>query len=292
MQGPVRDLYPAADLLVKNSESIEPNMQKLFFCLLLASNLVMAADSSGGKDLPALPRFPHAEIVAYSSSADAERIYPQSSIRRISNQLRVEQSIEVTGQLTALTYQLPSGRSSAEAFTAARKALLAEGAEPLFWCEGRDCGSSSQWANAIFDNSRLYGPDDQQAYLLVRLAAPQHNSLIALYGITRGNRRAYLHVEQLAASSSIAEVLPTPATLLRELQSSAVLRLPDLPEVPQARWVEVLARALKLDSTLPVVISGTSAAAWREALLAQGLKGNRLQLGDSDAAGLQLEIRR
>ena len=267
-------------------------MPKLFFLLLLASNLAMAADTPGSQDLQALPRFPHAEIVTYNTSADAERTYPQSSIRRISNQLRIEQPVDVAGQLTALTYQLPFGRSSAEAFTAARKALLASGAEPLFWCEGRDCGSSSQWANSIFDNSRLYGPDDQQAYLLVRLAAPQQNSLIALYGITRGNRRAYLHVEQLDASNSIAELLPSPATLLRELQSSDVLRLSALPAAPDARWVEVLARALKLNSTLPVIISGASAPAWREALLAQGIKQSRLQLGDNDSAGLQLEVRR
>jgi hypothetical protein len=267
-------------------------MNKLFVFLLLCSNLVLAADLPGSQDLPALPRFPHAQIVSYASNSDAERTYPQSSIRRISNQLRIEQPVEVSGQLTALTYQLPAGRAAAEAFSAARKALLAEGAEPLYWCEGRDCGSSSQWANAIFGNAQLYGPDDQQAYLLVRLAQPRHNSLLALYGITRGNRRAYLHVEQLDSSSSLAELLPTPATLLRELKSSAVLRLPGLPPVPQSRWVEVLARTLKLDSTLPVILSGAGAPAWRDALLAQGISDRRLLLGDADAAELQLEIGR
>ena len=265
-------------------------MPKLILFLLLASNLAMAADTDGSQDLPALPRFPHAVIVNHASTAEAERIYPQSSIRRISNQLRIEKPIEVTGQLTALTYQLPSGRKASEAFAAARKALLAEGAEPLFWCEGRDCGSSSLWANAIFDNARLYGPDDQQAYLLVRLAAPQNNNLIALYGITRGNRRAYLHVEQLQASRSIADLLPTPATLLRELQSSNLLRLPGLPAEPEERWVEVLAQTFRLNSTLPITISGANAAAWREALLDKGIKPARLQLGAGTAAGLLLEI--
>ncbi len=266
-------------------------MRKLILCMLFISNLALAADPSGSQDLPALPRFEHAQIVTYTTAADAERVYPQSSIRRISNQLRIEQPVAVAGQLTALTYQLPDGHSSNEAFTAARKALLVQGAEPLFWCEGRDCGSSSLWANAVFGNAQLYGPDDQQAYLLVRLAEPDQNSLIALYGITRGNRRAYLHVEQLDASSSIADLLPTPATLLRELNSSAVLRLPGLPDMPETRWVEVLARTLKLDSTLPVTISGRSAAAWRDALLVQGIQERRLQLGSDDSAGLQFEIR-
>lgn len=267
-------------------------MPKLIFLLLLVSNLALAAEPAGSGDLPALPRFPHAVIIAFASTAEAERSYPQSPIRRINNQLRMQQAVEVTGQLSALTYQLPAGRTSAEAFSAARKALLAEGAEPLFWCEGRDCGSSSVWANTVFENPRLFGPEDQQAYLLVRLAAPQNNSLIAIYGITRGNRRAYLHVEQLDASNSIADVLPTPATLLRELRSSQVLRLPGLPAEPTTGWVDVLARALQLDSTLPVVISGAYAPAWREALLARGLRTSRLLAETTDAAGLQLEIRR
>lgn len=96
------------------------------------------------------------------------------------------------GELTALTYRLPPEHSSQEAFAAARTALLKADATPLFWCERRDCGSSSLLANAVFGNAKLYGPDEQQAYLLVRLAAPQENSLVAVYSITRGNRRAYL----------------------------------------------------------------------------------------------------
>jgi hypothetical protein len=193
--------------------------------------------------------------------------------------------------LTALTYQLPRERTAREAFTEARKALLGNGAQPLFWCEGRECGSSSQWANAIFGNARLYGPDDQQDFLLVRLAEPASQSLVALYGITRGNRRAYLHVEQLDASSSIADLLPNPATLLRVLKSTSLLRLPGLPTEPDQRWVEVLVRAFKLDTTLPLTISGPGAEQWRTALLQRGLRENRLFLGESTREGLQFDIR-
>ncbi len=82
-------------------------------------------------------------------------------------------------------------------------------ATPLFWCERRDCGSSSLLANAVFGNAKLYGPDEQQAYLLVRLAAPQENSLVAVYSITRGNRRAYLQAEELKADAPLAELLPS-----------------------------------------------------------------------------------
>ena len=265
---------------------------RVFLLLLLLINLpVMADDIPGSRDLPSVPRFAHAQIISFASQADAERVYPLSPLHRVSNQLRIDQSVEVAGQLTALTYELPGGRTAREAFTEARKRLLGNGAQALFWCEGRECGSSSQWANAIFGNPRLYGPDDQQDYLLVRLAEPSSETLIAVYGITRGNRRAYLHVEQLDARDSIADLLPNPATLLRVLKNSSLLRLPGLPVAPDTRWVEVLVRAFKLDSTLPLVISGPGAEQWRTALLQSGLKESRLFLGITRAADLQFEIR-
>ncbi|WP_411861045.1 DUF4892 domain-containing protein [Pseudomonas sp. PDM13] len=261
--------------------------------LLLAASLqvaaVHAADLPDSHDLSALPRFPHAEIVDFKEAADQERIYPQGSIRRISNQLRFEQKIDAQGRQTSVTYLLPSGHSSGEAFDGARTALLDKGAVPLYWCQGRDCGSSSLWANSVFGNARLYGPDEQQAYLLVRLAEPQQDSLLALYAITRGNRRAYLHAEQLDAAAPLGEILPTPATLMRELKTSGELHLTGLPAAPTPAWATLLARSLNLDSTLRASLSGEGAEAWRQALVEQGVRAARLELGDAANDGLHLE---
>lgn len=44
---------------------------------------------------------------------------------------------------------------------------------------------------------------------MLRRAAPDDNQLVALYGINRGNRKAYLHVEQMQASADLGELLPT-----------------------------------------------------------------------------------
>ncbi|MGS8551679.1 DUF4892 domain-containing protein, partial [Salmonella enterica] len=86
------------------------------------------------------------------------------------------------GQATAITYELPAEHTSSAAFTATREALQQQGAQLLFWCQARDCGESSLWANEVFGNAKLVGADGQQEYLLLRLAAPQDNSLVALYG--------------------------------------------------------------------------------------------------------------
>jgi hypothetical protein len=168
-----------------------------------------------------------AQIVDYRPAEEKERIYPMGAIRKISGQLRYEGQAIARGQATAITYELPAEHTSSDAFTATREALQQKGAQLLFWCQARDCGESSLWANESFGNAKLVGADSQQEYLLLRWPTAG-NTLVALYSITRGNRRAYLHVEQLDASAPLGELLPTSATLLRELKSTGELDFPAL----------------------------------------------------------------
>ncbi len=260
------------------------------FCASLLSTAVMAADAPGSRDLPIVPRLTDAEIVDYRPVTELERIYPMGSIRKISGQLRFDGQVSARGSVTGITYQLPAERTSAEAFTAAREALQAQDAELLFWCQARDCGESSLWANEVFGNAKLYGADEQQAYLLLRLAEPQSDTLVALYGITRGNRRAYLHVEQFDASAPLGELMPTSATLLRQLKSTGKLTLPRLSGAPSAEWVTLLSRGLNLDSSLRATISGPDREAWREALVAKGVRAARLEAGSDAGKGLLIEV--
>ncbi|MGX5219595.1 DUF4892 domain-containing protein [Pseudomonas segetis] len=249
------------------------------------------ADVPGSKDLSVMPRFTGSQIVDYSEQAEQERIYPQGSIRRISGRLRYENEIQLKGDLTAITYRLPDTHSSDQVFNSTREALLAKNAQMLYWCKGRDCGGSSLWANSVFSKSILYGPDDQQAFALFRLAEPQQDSVLALYSITRGNRRAYLHAELLASDSALGDILPTPATLLRQLRTTGVLNLSNQQE-PTPAWVEVLSRALNSDSTMRVSLAGNNAESWREALVAQRVRSSRLELGNADVGGLQVNVLR
>ncbi|WP_437880583.1 DUF4892 domain-containing protein [Pseudomonas sp. LRF_L74] len=264
-------------------------MRSFVFYSLLALAVSAFAESSGSLD--ALPAPERSTLSDSREVPNLERRYPQSSIQRISGQVRMDASVLVAGHLRALTYRLAEEHSPVDVAHAARKRLQEQGAQLLYWCEGRDCGASNLWANAVFDNATLYGPEERQVYLLLRLAPPNQDSLLALYGITRGNRRSYLHAEQLDAKAPLTDVLPTAATLLRQLRDEGELALPHLPAQPEARWVELLAKVFSLDSTLRVSLSGNAASAWRSALLEQNLRDNRLQLGEGDAAGLVL-IRR
>jgi hypothetical protein len=249
-----------------------------------------AADIPGSQDLPNLPRLVDAEIVDYRPPVELERIYPLGSIRKISGQLRFDGQVAGRGNVTAITYQLPIEHSADEAFTAAREALQQQGAQLLFWCQARDCGESSLWANEVFGTAKLYGADNGQSYLLLRRAAPADNTLVALYGITRGNRRAFLHVEQFESSTPLGDLLPTSATLLRELKSTGELELPMLTAEPQEPWITLLSRGLNLDSTLRVTLSGDQREAWRQALVAKGVRAARLEAGDRKNPGLTLEL--
>ena len=117
------------------------------------------------------------------------------------------------------------------------------------------------------------------------------DSLVAIYSITRGNRRAYLHAELLTADQPLAKVLPTPATLSRQLKSTGELRLPGQDE-PKPEWTELLARSLNLDSTLRVSLSGANAEAWREALIEERVRAARLEVGESSGDGLRIDVLR
>ncbi|TBU91307.1 DUF4892 domain-containing protein [Stutzerimonas kirkiae] len=256
--------------------------------LALLASSVWAVEPPGSADLQMLPRYPQAQIIDFRQESVAERIFPQDAIRRISGQLRMSAQVAASGELTRITYQLPAAHSGLEAFTEARQTLLDAGGQLLFWCEGRECGSSSLWANEVFGRSSLYGPDAQQAYLLAR----DEQSLFALYGITRGNGRAYLQVERLLTERSLAEILPTAATLSRQLRSVGSLRLAHLSGEPAGEWVALLASMLRLDSTQRVVLSGTSAAAWREALIGERIRATRLELDEGDEAGLSIGLLR
>ncbi|QAX81974.1 DUF4892 domain-containing protein [Candidatus Pseudomonas adelgestsugas] len=259
----------------------------IWLCCL--SHSVLAVDVSGSQDLSAVSSQINAKIIDYRYVKEKKRIYPMGAIRKISGQLRYEGQTVARGQIIAITYELPAEHTASAAFTATRKALQTSGAQLLFWCQARDCGESSLWANQVFSNVKLIGADDQQEYLLIRLAAPQDNSLVVLYGITRVNHRAYLHVEQLDACTPLEDLLPTSATLMRELKSTGDLYFPVLAE-PVATWLTLISRSLNFDATMRISLVGLTSEAWRQGLIDRGVCASRLHTDSSDIKGLRLHL--
>lgn len=258
--------------------------------LLLLGMPAIAADIRGSADLPILERPRGAEISAYRVDEDFDRHFPQGPVRRLSGQINYEAEVRASGRRVSLTYALAAGEGHLPAFEQAREALRQQGATLLYWCQGRECGSSALWANNVFGNALLNGGDDQQAYALLRLAGEQADSLLALYGVTRGNRRAYLLVEQLQSGEPLGRLLPAPSTLLRLLRAGDSLTVPVHADggEPDAELLGLIARTLNQDITLRVLLQGEGAGAWRDGLVASGVRATRLEAEDQSGEPLRM----
>lgn len=232
--------------------------------------------------------FPRATLVDSSIRDHADHGVVIGSVRRINNQLRAEREVRSLGELVRATYRIPPEHGRQEAFEFAKRQLLNQPGSMLFFCEGRECGSSSLWANQVLGNATLYGPEDNQSYLVMQLdTEPQR--FVSLYAITRGNRRVYLHVEQFTPETAVTEALyPTPSTMLKLLHADRQLVLPaDLaaePESAQA-WVNLINRMLRSDTRLRVSVNGDQAPAVVQQLVALGIRSQRLEVGEATPQG-------
>lgn len=88
----------------------------------------------------------------------------------------------------------------------------------------------------------------------------------------------------------MGDLLPTSATLLRELKSTGELGFPALAGAPDATWLTLISRGLNLDTTLRVSLTGPSAEAWRQGLIDNGVRAARLESGTGDAKGLHVHL--
>lgn len=255
---------------------------------MLAAGQLLAADT-GLDAIQQLPALVDARTLEQNSQLAVEKIYPLGSVRRISGQLRFSDELTVRGDRHYVTWQLSPVHMADAAFTQSREQLQEQGARLLYWCEGRDCGPSNLWANAVFGNARLYGPDDRQVYAL--LARHDAQELFALYAVTRGNGRNMLHVEQFNAEHLPEVLYPAAGTLLLQLRKDGRLQLDD-GEGNARMAVAELARALNRDGSLRVAIGGMQAEHWREQLVNAGVRAARLELSDSDDAATFAEVLR
>ena len=253
---------------------------------LLSAMTVFVTAQADDAVISEVSAYPLSQIEHVSRAQQGERLYPMDGVRRIGGRLRMDDSLVVDGLWERITYRLPSHHRGVDAFEKARKELQSQQGQLLFWCEGRECGSSNIWANDVFQRSRLYGPEAQQAYALVRLPE-QPERLIALYAATRGTGESLLYVERMQPEQPIQAVYPKPATLLRQLRDAGELRLPNLTNVDEG-WVTRLADIFQLDATLRVRLEGAKAADWKAALLAARVRPSQVLSETNENAGLSI----
>lgn len=151
------------------------------------------ADLPGSRDFPEITRPLGSEIVRYKEGIGKAIRFPLDRVERVNNRVTIDTELELDGHVVDITYQLSPRMSHAVYVEALAAELVNSGAELLFQCESRACGSSGLWANSLFQVNELYGPNQAQHYLAVRLPGDVERYLSA-YGIERGNRRQYVHL--------------------------------------------------------------------------------------------------
>jgi hypothetical protein len=171
--------------------------------LWVSPSVEAAADVSGARDPLGIVRVPDSWIVAYERDDTLKRReYALGRVDRSRRDVRIEHEVRPSASRERATYEMPSGTQTDEVI---RHYLEALDTEPLFTCSGRDCGRSNLWANEIFRQAALYGPDANQFYF----AGERGDDLVALYVIQRGNKRVYAHLEILKPEREVALDLNT-----------------------------------------------------------------------------------
>lgn len=150
------------------------------------------------RDHPLLERFPDSQIVDFEVRHSENYLYVLGSLKRTAGRVVPEDSSRIKGNLTAITYEVSQEFRGSDAFDYFIDQIDEKGYEILYRCAGRDCGSSNYWANDIFRNRILYGPERNQFYVAFEAGEEEGSkSFLALYVSTRSNRKVYAHLEVL-----------------------------------------------------------------------------------------------
>lgn len=165
-----------------------------------------------GADHPLMSRFPDSQIIDLEFESDSNHRLVLGSLTRTRGVVVPEQSERLRGDVTKIIYEISEEFNGDDVYQFFQEQIAEKGYEILFSCTGRDCGSSVFWANDVFQNRILYGPERNQYYIAFRAndAEPSAANMV-LYIITRGNRQllTYLEVIQEAGTAPPVQVLST-----------------------------------------------------------------------------------
>ena len=202
-----------------------------FFAVLLFSIWQHAAlaqsDSPMLGDHPLVSRFPDSTLEDIEVVEDASYRLVLGSLQRNREVVVPENSQRLRGDVTKIVYQVPQQYTAQEVYDYFQTQFDGKDFVELFSCSGRGCGSSNYWANDIFSNRILYGPERNQFFSAFRIgeegAATAH---LSLYVITRANRRIYAYMEIVEESLSRGVVAIASPELLETLNQRGVVTVP------------------------------------------------------------------
>ena len=150
--------------------------------------------------MPPPEPFPEARLDQEISIKSPGHLVLFSPVREVNNEIRSASMARLPVKGVGQLYEVQGGANREEARDHYLRELQARGAQILFECSGRNCGRSNVWANQIFDQSSLYGRDNNQDYLVAGSVDENGQPWLTLvYTVTRANQRQFVWVEHLVA---------------------------------------------------------------------------------------------
>ena len=186
----------------------------------------LAGVSANYNDHPLFDRFPDSEIISVEFDEDVNYRLVLSSLQRTRGLVTPESSERLRGDVTKIIYEVSQEFTGEDVYNFFQQQLQERNYTDLFTCSGRGCGSSNYWANDIFGNRILYGPERNQYYLAVRAdKGLETSSHLALYIITRGNRRiyAYLEIIEVGGTTTRIDIIETNELLATLREQGSVI---------------------------------------------------------------------
>ena len=250
--------------------------------LLVGFPLVSAAQSEDVvfdfSDHSLIAGYADSEIIERDLQRDINYRIVLGALERVRGEVIPEDSERLRGDVTKITYEVSQEFTGEDVYAFYQEQLTAKNYELLYSCGGRECGSSNYWANDIFRNRILYGPERNQHFMAFRAnSALEESPYFSVYIITRVNRKIYAYIEIVEpagtqepeqrpvmveiAELQIPEELSSAAgsNLLQRLQKQGSVILPPISFQSNDRLagpadIESLVSALNSDPALSIYV--------------------------------------
>ncbi|WP_422138076.1 DUF4892 domain-containing protein [Endozoicomonas sp. ALC020] len=186
--------------------------------LTLAGGLIASATLIADEIVP----FPNATLNLEFEQQVTSYPVISSPMKKVNGVVTADSEQWLDGSLNRKLYQLPSGKSSDEAYRFFTDQFEKLGVTSVYSCERFSCGASNFWANNVFDVARLYGLDKTQAYFLGEKQVDGKTVYYLTYTVRRGDKREYALVDIFTAGKTkvvrnnqvVMTTLPTSSSTL------------------------------------------------------------------------------
>jgi hypothetical protein len=180
-----------------------------------------------------LAGFPYSKIDSRKKQTDVNHRIVLGGLQRTRGEVVPANSEMLRGDVTKIIYEVSQEFSAADVYAFYQQQLASKNYQALYTCRGSACGSSNYWANDIFGNRILYGPERNQFYLAFRAnTGSDADAFFSVYIITRANRTIYAYVEVIEPGgtletgqfSAAEPLLPITEILVDEAESLILLQ--------------------------------------------------------------------